>query len=30
MSLLFRIATFYPPPLWGFSAPSWPQRNRYL
>ena len=28
--LLYRIATFYLPPLWGFFALSWLQRNRYL
>jgi uncharacterized membrane protein YbhN (UPF0104 family) len=28
--LLYRIATFYLPPLWGFLALLWLQRNRYL
>ncbi len=28
--LLYRIATFYLPPLWGFFALSWLERNRYL
>ena len=28
--LLYRIATFYLPPLWGFVALGWLQRNRYL
>ena len=28
--LLYRIATFYLPPLWGFFALQWLQRNRYL
>lgn len=28
--LLYRIATFYLPPLWGFFASGWLQRNRYL
>jgi uncharacterized protein (TIRG00374 family) len=28
--LLYRIATFYLPPLWGFFALGWLQRNRYL
>jgi len=28
--LLYRIATFYLPPLWGFFAMRWLQRNRYL
>jgi uncharacterized membrane protein YbhN (UPF0104 family) len=28
--LLYRIATFYLPPLWGFPAMLWLQRNRYL
>jgi uncharacterized membrane protein YbhN (UPF0104 family) len=27
---LYRIATFYLPPLWGFFALRWLQRNRYL
>lgn len=28
--LLYRIATFYLPPVWGFVALRWLQRNRYL
>ena len=28
--LLYRIATFYLPPLWGFFAMVWLQRNHYL
>jgi uncharacterized membrane protein YbhN (UPF0104 family) len=28
--LLYRIATYYLPPLWGFPAMLWLQRNRYL
>ncbi|MFO7572079.1 MAG: lysylphosphatidylglycerol synthase transmembrane domain-containing protein, partial [Gaiellaceae bacterium] len=28
--LLYRISTFYLPPLWGFFALRWLQRNRYL
>ena len=28
--LLYRIATYYAPPLWGFPAMLWLQRNRYL
>ncbi len=28
--LLYRIATFYLPPTWGFVALRWLQRNRYL
>jgi uncharacterized membrane protein YbhN (UPF0104 family) len=28
--LLYRIATFYLPPTWGFFAMLWLQRNRYL
>ena len=28
--LLYRMATFYLPPLWGFLALNWLQRNRYL
>jgi uncharacterized protein (TIRG00374 family) len=28
--LLYRLATYYLPPLWGFFALSWLQRNRYL
>ena len=27
---LYRIATFYLPPLWGFVALRWLQRHRYL
>jgi uncharacterized membrane protein YbhN (UPF0104 family) len=29
-ALSFRIATFYLPPVWGFFALAWLQRNRYL
>ena len=29
-ALAFRIATFYLPPLWGFFALRWLQRNRLL
>ena len=28
--LLYRIATYYLPPVWGFVALQWLQRNRYL
>jgi uncharacterized membrane protein YbhN (UPF0104 family) len=28
--LCYRISTFYLPPLWGFFAMRWLQRNRYL
>ena len=28
--LLYRISTFYLPPVWGFFAMLWLQRNRYL
>ena len=28
--LLYRLATFYLPPVWGFIAMRWLQRNRYL
>ena len=28
--LLYRISTFYLPPVWGFFAMRWLQRNRYL
>jgi uncharacterized membrane protein YbhN (UPF0104 family) len=28
--LLYRIATYYLPPTWGFGAMLWLQRNRYL
>jgi uncharacterized membrane protein YbhN (UPF0104 family) len=28
--LLYRIATYYLPPVWGFPAMLWLQRNRYL
>jgi glycosyltransferase 2 family protein len=28
--LLYRLATFYLPPVWGFFAFRWLQRNRYL
>lgn len=29
-ALLYRFATFYLPPVWGFVALQWLQRNRYL
>jgi glycosyltransferase 2 family protein len=29
-ALMFRIASFYLPPLWGFFALAWLQRGRYL
>jgi uncharacterized protein (TIRG00374 family) len=28
--LMYRIATYYLPPLWGFFAMRWLQRNRFL
>ena len=28
--LLYRLASFYLPPVWGFFALRWLQRNRYL
>jgi glycosyltransferase 2 family protein len=28
--LLYRLSTFYLPPIWGFFAFRWLQRNRYL
>jgi uncharacterized membrane protein YbhN (UPF0104 family) len=28
--LLYRISTYYLPPVWGFGAMLWLQRNRYL
>jgi uncharacterized membrane protein YbhN (UPF0104 family) len=28
--LLYRLSTFYLPPIWGFFALRWLQRNRYL
>jgi uncharacterized protein (TIRG00374 family) len=28
--LLYRLATFYLPPVWGFFALRWLERNRYL
>jgi uncharacterized membrane protein YbhN (UPF0104 family) len=28
--LLYRLATFYLPPLWGFVAFRWLERNDYL
>ena len=28
--LLYRISTFYLPPVWGFFAMRWLQRNRFL
>ena len=29
-AVLYRLATFYVPPAWGFFAMRWLQRNRYL
>ena len=29
-TLLYRVVTFYLPPVWGFFALHWLQRNRYL
>jgi glycosyltransferase 2 family protein len=29
-ALLYRVATFYLPPVWGFFALRWLERNRYL
>jgi glycosyltransferase 2 family protein len=29
-TLLYRISTYYLPPVWGFPAMLWLQRNRYL
>jgi uncharacterized protein (TIRG00374 family) len=29
-ALVYRISTFYLPPLWGFGAMQWLQRNNYL
>jgi len=29
-ALVYRISTFYLPPIWGFGAMHWLQRNRYL
>ena len=29
-ALLYRVVTFYLPPVWGFFALHWLQRNRYL
>jgi glycosyltransferase 2 family protein len=29
-ALVYRISTFYLPPVWGFGAMHWLQRNRYL
>jgi uncharacterized membrane protein YbhN (UPF0104 family) len=28
--LLYRLSTFYLPPIWGFFALRWLQKNRYL
>jgi len=28
--LLYRISSFYLPPIWGFFAMRWLQRNRYI
>jgi len=30
IALLYRSATFYLPPIWGFFAMQWLQKNRYL
>jgi len=30
VALLYRIATFYLPPVWGFFALRWLERNRSL
>ena len=29
-TLLYRISTFYLPPIWGFFALHWLRKNRYL
>jgi uncharacterized membrane protein YbhN (UPF0104 family) len=29
-ALLYRIATFYVPPVWGFFAMGWLRRNEFL
>lgn len=29
-ALMYRFATFYLPPLWGFGALKWMERNKYL
>jgi uncharacterized protein (TIRG00374 family) len=29
-ALVYRISTFYLPPIWGFGAVQWLQRHRYL
>jgi glycosyltransferase 2 family protein len=29
-ALLYRVAVFYVPPVWGFFALRWLQRNQYL
>jgi len=28
--VLYRLATFYLPPVWGFFAMRWLQRNQHL
>jgi glycosyltransferase 2 family protein len=28
--LLYRLATFYLPPIWGFFALRWLERNKHL
>ena len=30
IALLYRIATFYLPPIWGWFALQWLRKNRYL
>jgi hypothetical protein len=28
--ILYRISTFYTPPIWGFFSLRWLERNRFL
>jgi hypothetical protein len=28
--MLYRLATFYTPPIWGFFSLRWLEKNRYL
>ena len=28
--LMYRLSTFYLPPIWGFFSLRWLERNRYL
>jgi uncharacterized membrane protein YbhN (UPF0104 family) len=28
--ILYRLATFYLPPIWGFFAFRWLEKNKYL